>query len=187
MSKDIASDNILAASKLESTGAQIAFRFAKRDDSGLILWFIRELAEYEHMSNDVVATSKLLEEWLFDKRSAEVIFALVDGKEVGFALFFSNFSTFLGRAGMYLEDIFVLKEYRGRGVGTAMFKKLAGIAKMRGYGRFEWACLDWNTPSIEFYRALGAEPVNGWTTYRLSGDLLANLAGSIEKEGNYDF
>ena len=156
--------------------ASIIFRFAERGDCALILRFIRELAKYEHMENDVVATDELIAQWLFDKRAAEALFAVVDGIEVGFALFFSSFSTFLGRAGMYLEDIYVLPEYRGRGIGATMFKRLAKISVERDYGRFEWACLDWNTPSIEFYNSLGAKPINGWTTYRLSGRALADLA-----------
>ena len=154
----------------------ITFRFAGRGDCALILRFIRELAKYEHMEKDVVATDELIAQWLFDKRAAEALFAVVDDLEVGFALFFSSFSTFLGRAGMYLEDIYVLPEYRGRGIGATMFRKLAKISVERGYGRFEWACLDWNTPSIEFYNSLGAQPVNGWTTYRLSGSKLTEMA-----------
>ena len=146
----------------------VVFRFAQRDDCAIILRFIRELAEYERLGNEVVATEDLLSEWLFDKHTAEVLFAVVEGQEVGFALFFSSFSTFLGRAGMYLEDIYVGPEHRGHGIGTSMFRELARIAAERGYGRFEWACLDWNTPAIELYRKLGAEPMSDWTTYRLS-------------------
>jgi len=157
---------------------KLSFRFAKRSDCALILSFIRGLAEYEHLENEVVSTEDLLAEWLFDKNAAEVLFAVVDDQEVGFSLFFPNFSTFLGRAGLHLEDIFVLPEYRGRGIGTAMLRKIAGIAVERGCGRFEWACLDWNTPAIEFYRSLGAEPMSEWTTYRLSGDKLAELAAA---------
>ena len=163
------------------TPVQISFRFAGRNDCAIILRFIRELAKYEHLENDVVATEEQIAEWLFDKNTAQVLFAIVDGLEVGFALFFSSFSTFLGRAGMYLEDIFVSSEYRGRGIGTAMFRKLANIAVESGYGRFEWACLDWNTPSIEFYRKLGAEPVNGWTTFRLTGDNLKQASELIRE------
>ena len=154
------------------------FRIAERKDCPLILNFIRRLSVYERMENDVVATAELLEEWLFDKRAAEVMFAAADGKEVGFALYFQNFSTFLGRAGMYLEDIFVLPEYRGRGIGTAMLGELAKICAERGYGRFEFACLDWNAPSIEFYRALGATPLSEWTVYRFSGDALEKLVNN---------
>jgi len=153
----------------------ITFRSAKREDCAIILRFIRELAAYERMENEVVATEELLSEWLFDKHAAEVLFAIVDGQEVGFALFFSNFSTFLGKAGLYLEDLFVQPEYRGRGIGTAILRELARIAVERGYGRFEWWCLNWNTPSIEFYRSLGAEPMSDWTVYRVSGEALADL------------
>ena len=152
------------------------FRKPERKDCALILRFIRDLAEYEQMANEVVATEELLAEWLFDKHTAEVIFAIADGKEVGFALFFPNFSTFLGRAGLYLEDLYVLPEYRGRGIGKAILRELACIAVQRGYGRFEWWCLDWNIPSIEFYRSLGAEPMSDWTVYRISGDTLNKLA-----------
>ena len=152
------------------------FRFAKREDTALIFDFIKELAEYEKMSDDVVADEKLLKEWIFDKNKAEVIFAMENGKEVGFALFFHNFSTFLGRAGIYLEDLYVKKEFRNRGHGKALIKKLAKIAVERGCGRFEFCCLDWNKPSIDFYLALGATQMNGWTTYRFSGKSLEDLA-----------
>ena len=151
-------------------------RFATREDAGKILAFIKELAAYEKMENEVVATEKLLCEWVFDKQKAEVIFAVEDGMEVGFALFFHNFSTFLGRAGIYLEDLYVKPEYRGRGFGKALIKRLAAIAKERGCGRLEWWCLDWNKPSIDFYLSLGAQPMNDWTVYRVAGDALAALA-----------
>lgn len=154
------------------------FRFATRDDCALILSFIRELAAYEKMLDEVVATEELLEEWLFDKQKAEVVFALEDDREVGFALFFHNFSTFLGRAGIYLEDLYVLPEYRGKGYGKGLLKMLAQIAVERGCGRLEWWCLDWNRPSIDFYLALGAEPMSDWTTYRITGDTLIELAES---------
>ena len=150
-------------------------RFAERSDCPLILEFIRALADYEHMLDDVVATPELLEEWLFDKKKAEVIFALEDGREVGFALFFHNFSTFLGRAGIYLEDLFVLPEYRGKGYGKGLLTELARIAVQRGCGRLEWWCLDWNKPSIDFYRSMGAMPMDEWTVYRITGDRLQEL------------
>ena len=117
-----------------------------------------------------------MNEWIFVKGKAEVIFALANGKEVGFALFFHNFSTFLGRAGIYLEDLFVKPEFRGKGIGKALLIKLSQITVERGCGRLEWACLDWNTPSIAFYKSLGACPMDGWTTYRLTGDTLSKLA-----------
>lgn len=152
------------------------FRFAKREDTDLILYFIKELALYEKMLDEVVADEKTLEEWIFDKQKAEVIFVTENEKEVGFALFFHNFSTFLGRAGIYLEDLFVLPEFRGRGYGKALLKRLASIAVERGCGRLEWWCLDWNKPSIDFYLSLGAEPMSDWTTYRITGDTLRRMA-----------
>ena len=151
-------------------------RFATEEDAGLILDFIKDLAEYEKMSDQVVADEALLREWIFEKKKAEVLFAMEDGKEVGFALFFHNFSTFLGRAGIYLEDLYVKSAYRGHGHGTALIKKLAAIACERGCGRLEWSCLDWNTPSIDFYLSLGAEPMNEWTVYRFAGESLTALA-----------
>ncbi len=155
---------------------ECGFRFAERKDTPLILEFIKELADYEKMLQEVVADQATLEEWIFDKQKAEVIFALEGEKEVGFALFFHNFSTFLGRAGIYLEDLFVKPEYRGKGYGKALLKKLASIAVERKCGRLEWWCLDWNEPSIGFYLSLGAEPMSDWTVYRIAGDTLAELA-----------
>ena len=157
---------------------ELTFRFAREADAPLILQFIRGLAEYEKMLDLVVADEATLADQLFQKKNAEVIFALEDGKEVGFALFFHNFSTFLGRSGLYLEDLFVLPEYRGKGYGKAILKKLAFIAVERGCGRMEWWCLDWNQPSIDFYLSLNAEPMEEWTTYRLEGETLRALAES---------
>ena len=154
---------------------EVTFRKAVREDVPLILEFIKGLAEYEKMSDEVVATVEILDEWLFDKEKAEVIFAIAEGEEVGFALFFHNFSTFLGRAGIYLEDLFVKPKYRGNGYGKAILKRLAQIAVERGCGRLEWSCLDWNQPSIDFYLSLGATPMSGWTGYRLTGETLANI------------
>ena len=156
----------------------LTFRSAERKDVPLILDFIRALAEYERMADQVVADEATLEEWLFDRQKAEVLFAMLEGKEVGFALFFHNFSTFLGRAGLYLEDLFVLPEYRGRGVGRAILRRLAALAVERRCGRLEWWCLDWNEPSIAFFRSLGAEPMSDWTVYRIAGDTLQDLAGT---------
>ena len=152
------------------------FRYAEKEDVELILNFIKELAEYEHILHEVIATKELLEEWIFEKQKAEVIFAMADGKEIGFALFFHNFSTFLGRAGIYLEDLYVKPEYRGQGYGKALIKKLASITVERGCGRLEWVCLDWNQPSIDFYLSLGAKPMSDWTLYRVSDEALENLA-----------
>jgi GNAT superfamily N-acetyltransferase len=152
------------------------FRAATPQDTALILDFIKGLAEYEKMSDQVVADEALLHEWIFEKNKAEVIFALEDGVEVGFALFFHNFSTFLGRAGLYLEDLFVKPAYRRRGHGKALIRELARIAVERGCGRLEWCCLDWNQPSIDFYLSLGALPMDEWTTYRLTGESLCAFA-----------
>lgn len=165
---------------------QYYFRFAEPEDCALILEFIKGLAEYEKMLDQVVATEDLLREWIFEKKKAEVLFVCEDEKEVGFALFFHNFSTFLGRAGIYLEDLFVLPEYRKRGYGKALLQQLAKIALERGCGRLEWWCLDWNKPSIEFYLSLDAEPMDEWTVYRLTGDTLRKLAEDIpeDQKGN---
>lgn len=154
----------------------LTFRFASEKDTSLILFFIRELADYEGMLDEVVATEDLLREWIFEKKKAEVIFAVEDGKEIGFALFFHNFSTFLGRAGIYLEDLYVRPESRGKGYGKAILKELARIAVERGCGRLEWWCLDRNTPSVGFYLSLGAEPMSDWTVFRIAGDTLTDLA-----------
>ena len=153
----------------------LTFRYATENDVPLILQFIQSLADYEKMSDQVVATESLLKEWIFEKQKAEVLFAVAENKEVGFALFFHNFSTFLGRAGIYLEDLFVLPEYRGKGYGKAILKKLASITLERGCGRLEWSCLNWNQPSIDFYLSLGAEPMSDWTVYRITGDTLTRL------------
>lgn len=156
----------------------VTFRFAQPEDAALILRFIRGLAEYEKMTDEVVATEELLREWIFEKGKAEVLFAVAEGTEVGFALFFHNFSTFLGRAGIYLEDLFVLPEHRGHGYGKALLKRLAAITVERGCGRLEWSCLDWNAPSIAFYKFMGAVPMDEWTAYRLTGETLQRAAAS---------
>lgn len=155
-------------------------RFAIIDDIPLILAFIRELAEYERMLDEVVATEELLLEWLFEKEKAEVLIGEQDGKPVAFALFFYNFSTFLGRSGIYLEDLYVRPEVRGNGIGKKMLKHLAKLAVERGCGRLEWWCLDWNKSSIAFYLSLGAEAMSDWTVYRITGDTLINLAKDKE-------
>ncbi|MBQ7534831.1 MAG: GNAT family N-acetyltransferase [Stomatobaculum sp.] len=154
----------------------LTIRFAEKKDCGVILEFIRGLADYEKLSDQVVATEELLEEWIFEKKKAEVLFACEGEKEVGIALFFNNFSTFLGRAGIYLEDLFVWPEYRGKGYGKALLKKLAQITVERGCGRLEWACLDWNQPSIDFYRSMDAVAMDEWTVYRLTGETLKKAA-----------
>ena len=155
--------------------AQITFRMAQPKDTALILHFIRELAVYEKMEDQVIATEELLTEWLFEKQKAEVVIAEAEGKPVGFALFFHNFSTFLGRAGIYLEDLFVEPSERGKGYGKALLTHLAQLAVERGCGRLEWSCLDWNQPSIDFYLSMGAQRMDDWTTYRLTGDRLVEL------------
>lgn len=152
------------------------FRTAVRTDVPLILQMIRDLADYENLLDEVIADEATLEDWLFDRQRAEVIFALVEEKEVGFVLFFHNFSTFLGRSGLYLEDLYVMPEYRHQGIGTALFHELARIAVARECGRLEWWCLDWNQAGIDFYKRLGAEAMDEWTVYRLSGDTLQRLA-----------
>lgn len=159
--------------------AACSMRFAERGDVPVILSFIRALAAYEKMEDQVIADETLLETWIFDKKKAEVLLIFEEETPVGFALFFHNFSTWLGRAGIYLEDLFVLPAYRGRGYGKLLLKKLARIAVQRGCGRLEWACLDWNEPSIAFYKSLGAVPMEDWTTYRVTGDKLLSLASRI--------
>ena len=152
------------------------FRFAEEKDTALILDYIKYLAEYEKMLDLVVATEEDLRKWIFEKEKAEVLFIMENGNEVGFAVFFHNFSTFLGKAGIYLEDLYIKPEFRGKGYGKATFRKLASIAKERGCGRVEWWCLDWNKPSIDFYLSLGAEPMDDWTVFRLAGKTLDALA-----------
>lgn len=156
--------------------SELTFRFAQPEDCRRILDFVHALAEYEKMADQVVADEATLREWIFEKGKAEVLFAVCDGREIGFALFCYNFSTFLGRAGIWLEDLFVLPEYRGRGFGKAILQRLASIAVERGCGRLEWYCLDWNKPSIDFYTGLGAVGLTDWTTYRLAGETLEKMA-----------
>ena len=154
----------------------LTIRYAQESDIPQILYFIKELAIYENMLDDVVATKDLLREWIFEKQKAEVLLAEESGIPMGFALFFHNFSTFLGRAGIYLEDLFVMPEHRGKGYGKALLRRLAQITMERGCGRLEWACLDWNKPSIDFYLSLDATPMDQWTVYRLTGDTLRRTA-----------
>ena len=163
--------------KSNTTNNKPSFRHAQRNDVPLILKFIKDLADYEGLLDEVIADEATLEEWIFNREKAEVIFAMEGDTEVGFELFFHNFSTFLGRAGIYLEDLYVMPEYRGKGYGKALLTKLAQIALERGCGRLEWWCLDSNTPSIDFYLSLNAEPMDEWTVYRIAGDTLTELAG----------
>ena len=162
---------------MENSMENYRFRFANERDCRLILKFIRSLAKYEKMEDEVVATQELLREQLFEKKKAEVLFVMDGEKGVGFALFFHNFSTFLGRAGIYLEDLYVRPACRGRGYGKALLQELAHIVVNRGCGRLEWSCLDWNQPSIDFYKSLGAIPKDEWTVYRATGDTLLEMAG----------
>lgn len=167
----------------------LVIRYAEPEDVSLVLRFIRELADYEGMLDEVVATEELLREWLFERQKAEVLIGECGGEPAGFALFFHNFSTFLGRAGIYLEDLYVRPEYRGRGYGKTFLEKLAGIAVERGCGRLEWWCLDWNKSSIDFYLGMGAEPMSDWTVYRIDGKRLEEMGrtggptGSINDVG----
>ncbi|CAH0998764.1 hypothetical protein LEM8419_00112 [Neolewinella maritima] len=154
-------------------------RFATRADLPVILNFIRQLADYEKLAHEVTATEADLERTLFGEQpAAEVVIAEHEGAPAGFALFFRNYSTFLGKPGLYLEDLFVLPELRGKGIGKTLLQFLAHTAVQRGYGRFEWSVLDWNTPAVEFYRAIGAEPMEGWTVQRVTGTTLQELAAS---------
>ncbi len=154
----------------------INIRNANESDTNTILQFIKELAEYEKMSKDVTATEELLKENLFVKKLAEVVIAEEDNIPVGFALFFHNFSTFLGKGGIYLEDLYVKPNMRNKGIGKKLLKYLANLAVERDCGRLEWSCLDWNEPSIAFYKERGATPMDEWTVYRVTGENLIELA-----------
>lgn len=154
----------------------LSFRNAEKNDISLILHFIKELASYEKMLDEVIATEEILNHCIFEEKKAEVFFVLENNKEIGFALFFHNFSTFVGRAGLYVEDVYIMPEYRKKGYGKAVFKKLAQIAVERGCGRMEWSCLNWNKPSIDFYTHIGAVPMSEWTVYRLTQDKIKKLA-----------
>lgn len=156
--------------------ADVKLRFAEINDVSVILKFIRELAAYENMLNQVAATEDLLKEFLFQRQMAEVIIGEYRSEPVAFALFFYNFSTFLGQPGIYLEDLYVKPEMRGKGIGKTMLSFLAKLAVTRNCGRLEWACLDWNEPSIKFYKQMGAVPMDEWTVYRVQNEALAKLA-----------
>ena len=167
------------ATRLEREGPaddDISFRLATEEDVPLILYYVKELADYEQLGQEVAATEDALRESLFRKHWAEVLIGELNGQPVGYALFFHNFSTFQGRAGVYLEDLYVHPAYRGRGFGRLFLRRLAQIALERGCGRLEWACLDWNEPSVRFYKRLGARPLEGWTTYRLDEEGLREMA-----------
>ncbi|NLC03412.1 MAG: GNAT family N-acetyltransferase [Tissierellia bacterium] len=154
-------------------------RFATENDIGLILDFIKELAEYEKLLNEVVATEEVLKESLFEKKAAEVVIAEYKGQPVGFALFFHNFSTFIGRPGLYLEDLYIRPEMRGKGYGKILLAFLAKLALERNCGRFEWWCIDWNQPSIDFYKSIGAIPMDEWTVFRVADEALIDLANEF--------
>lgn len=155
--------------------SELTFKIAQEDDVDLILEYIRKLADYENRLDEVVATEESLHYWIFEKNQAEVVFALEDETVVGFALYFLSFSTYLANVNMHLEDLFVDPEYRGKGYGKALLKYLANIVVDRGYGRFEWTCLSWNRPSIEFYESLGAELMD-WNIFHFTGDALRKFA-----------
>src|SRR5215212_3504762 len=163
--------------KPSASGSRVRIRAAIPSDVALIFSFIRELAEYEKLSHEVVATEDEIRATLFsDRRFAEVVIAEFEDTPVGFALFFPSYSTFLGRPGLYLEDLFVRPAARGAGVGRALLEHLARVTVERGWGRLEWRVLDWNEPSIAFYRKLGAEPLDDWTVFRVTGSALDTLA-----------
>ncbi|MDR0584686.1 MAG: GNAT family N-acetyltransferase [Treponema sp.] len=157
----------------------ILLRFAEEKDSALILDFIRGLAEYEHLLDKVQADEANLRKYIFEKKIIEVIIGEYDGKPAGFTLFFYNFSTFLGKPGIYIEDLFIKPEFRGKGLGKIFFAFLAGIALERDCGRLEWACLNWNEPAIRFYKSQGGRPMDEWTTYRVMGEDIEKLAGTL--------
>jgi GNAT superfamily N-acetyltransferase len=157
-------------------------RFAEKEDAPLILEFIRALAEYEGLLDTVEAAEEGLRDYIFGEKMAEVIICEYDGKPAGFALFFHNFSTFLGRPGIYIEDLFVRPEFRGRGLGKLLLGFIAETAVRRNCGRLEWACLNWNEPSIKFYKSRGARPLSEWTSYRVTGEELKTLAVCFGEE-----
>ena len=156
--------------------SDLTIRKAREDEAGEVLRFIKLLADYEKLASEVEATEETLYQSLFVRHEAEVVFAEVDGRKVGFALYFYNFSTFVGRKGLYLEDLFVLPEERGHGYGKALLKHLAATALEQNCGRMEWVCLDWNKPSIDFYLSIGAKPMSDWTIYRLTEKALHEFA-----------
>jgi GNAT superfamily N-acetyltransferase len=162
--------------------AGLSFRQAEEKDSSLLLSFIRKLAVYEKMENEVSADEKTIRESFFQKKQAEAFFLMLDGKEIGFAVYFTNFSTFKGKGGLYVEDVFIDPEYRHRGFGKQTFVRLAEIAASRGCPRMEWTCLDWNAPSIAFYKSLGAKPMEDWTIYRLTKEGIFQLSKQDGKE-----
>ena len=166
--------------KCFQAGGHIQLRFAEKKDIAVILEFIRGLAEYEHLSDIVKINEAALKNYLFKKKLIEVVIGEYDKTPAGFALFFNTFSTFLGKPGIFIEDIFVKPEFRGKGLGKQFFNFLAKIAVERNCGRLEWSCLDWNKPSIEFYKKQGARPLDEWTTYRITEEGIKKLAEECE-------
>ena len=163
---------------MEKNSEKIIIRSAEIKDSKIILKLIKELSVYEKLSHTVINNEDMLKENLFGERKfAEVLIAEFDNQPVGFALFFHNYSTFVGRPGIYLEDLFVQPEMRGKGIGKKLFLELIKIAKERNCGRVEWSVLNWNTPAIDFYKSMGAVPMDEWTVYRLTEDKIDELAG----------
>ncbi|WP_434510017.1 GNAT family N-acetyltransferase [Desulfitobacterium sp. AusDCA] len=171
---------------IETELGDFKLRFAKVEDVPLILTFIRELASYENLLDEVVATEKGLRESLFERKVAEVIIGEFKGEPVGFALFFHNFSTFVGKPGIYLEDLYVKPEMRGKGIGKIMLSFLGKLAVERKCGRLEWWCLNWNEPSIQFYKRMGAVPMEEWTVYRVTDNALDHLAGEFNGKSKQD-
>lgn len=155
--------------------SKMTIRFAESNEAGLVLDFIKKIAEYEKLLDEVICDEATIYDSVFVKKEAEVIFVCEDDIPVGFALFFHNFSTFMGKKGLYLEDLFVIPEKRGLGYGKALFQYLGRLANERGCKRYEWVCLNWNEPSIKFYKSFGAVPMDEWTTFRLSGNALKNI------------
>lgn len=164
---------------LETKIPNFKIRFATEKDNKLILDFIKELADYEKLLHEVVATEEILHESLFVRKQAEVIIGEYNNEPVGFALFFHNFSTFLGRANLYLEDLYIRPEMRGLGLGKCLLSALGRIAVERNCGRLDWWCLDWNESSIKFYKKMGAIPMDEWTVYRVQGEALKNLSEEL--------
>ena len=155
----------------------ISYRKAIRSDISLILHFIKELARYEDKLDEVIVTEAWLEQWMFEENKLEVLFVLENGVEVGLASYYYSFATFSGNAGFFIEDLFILPDYRGKGYGKGLLKKLADIGLNKGCGLMEWRCLNWNENSIAFYESLGAKVLDEWSTYRVSGDALVRLGG----------
>ncbi|MGF0033424.1 N-acetyltransferase family protein [Bariatricus sp. SGI.154] len=154
---------------------ELTFRYAVKEDVPLILDFIHKLASYEKVPDAVAATKELLEEWIFDKQRAEVLFAMADGKEVGFSFFYQTFPAYLGHGGIYIDDLYIDPIYRGKGYGKVLLQQMAKIALERGCQRLEWCYLNWNQSSINFYLSMGATPLDECTSYRVTGDALVNM------------